>query len=75
MIMTGIYDVFPIKITDSNNPISEKKLLNGEGQISLSKKLIGFDFDRNLKTMWLEEKKRAKLLTTLHDWIRAGNHE
>jgi hypothetical protein len=24
--------------------------------------------------MWLEEEKRAKLLTTLHSWIWAGSH-
>jgi len=30
-IMTGIHDVFPADIVDSNDPISEKKLLKGEG--------------------------------------------
>jgi hypothetical protein len=74
-VMTGIYDVFPTNIIDGNNPISEKKLLKGEGQCSLSKALLGFDFDGRRKTMWLEEGKRAKLLTTLHWWIRASNHD
>ncbi len=74
-VMTGIHDVFPTNIIDGNDPISEKKLLKGKGQCSLSKALLGFDFDGQRKTMWPEEEKRAKLLTTLHGWIRAGNHD
>jgi hypothetical protein len=31
-IMAGIHNVFPADIIDKNNPISEKKLLKGEGQ-------------------------------------------
>jgi hypothetical protein len=72
-IMTGIHDVFPADIVDSNDPISEKKLLKGEGQYSLFNTLLGFDFDGKRKTMWLEEEKRAKLLTILHSWLRAGS--
>ncbi len=72
-IMTGIHDVFPADIIDSNNPISEKKLLKGEGQYSLFKTLLGFHFDGKRKTMWLEEEKRAKLLTILHSWLRVGS--
>jgi hypothetical protein len=72
-IMAGIHNVFPVDIIDRNNPISEKKLLKGEGQYALFKTLLGFDFDGQQKTMWLEEQKRAKLLTTLHSWIRAGD--
>jgi hypothetical protein len=54
-IMAGIHNVFPVDIIDGNNPISEKKLLKGEGQYSLVKTLLGFDFDGQQKTMWLEE--------------------
>ena len=68
-IMTGIHDVFPADIVDSNDPISEKKLLKGEGQYSLFKTMMGFDFDSKRKTMWFEEEKRAKLLTILHGWL------
>jgi hypothetical protein len=68
-IMTGIHNVFPADIVDSNDRISEKKLLKGEGQYSLFKTLLGFDFDGKQKTMWLEEEKRAKLLTILHSWL------
>ncbi len=74
-IMAGIHDVFPVDIIDGNDPISKKKLLKGEGQYSQFKTLLGFDFDGKQKTMWLEEQKRAKLLTTLHAWIQAGNQE
>jgi hypothetical protein len=72
-VMTGIHDVFPANIIDGNNPISEKKLLKVEGQYSLFKTLLGFDFDGKCKTLWLEEEKHAKLLTILHGWIRSGN--
>ncbi len=72
-IMTGIHDVFPADIVDGNDPISEKKLLKGEGQYSVLKTLLGFDFDGKRKTMWLEEEKRAKLLTILHSWLRASS--
>jgi hypothetical protein len=37
------------------------------------KTLLGFDFDGKQKTMWLEKEKRAKLLTILHSWLRAGS--
>ncbi len=72
-VMTGIHDVFPANIVGANDPISEKKLLKGEGQYSTSKTLLGFDFDGRQKTLWLEEEKRANLLTILHGWIRSGN--
>ena len=68
-IMTGIHDVFPTNMNNSNNPILEKKLLKGEGQYFLLKTLLGFDFDGKGKTLWLEEEKRAKLLTILHGWL------
>ena len=68
-IMTGIHDVFPEDIVDSNDPISEKKLLKGVGQYALLKTMLGFDFDGKQKTMCLEEEKQAKLLTILHSWL------
>ena len=74
-VMTGIHDVFPADLHDNNDPISEKKLLKGEGQYSMLKTLLGFDFDGNRKTLWLEEEKRAKLLTILHQWLRATSRE
>jgi hypothetical protein len=68
-VMTGIHDVFPANAVNANNPISEKKPLKGEGQYSLSKTVLGFNFDGRNKTLWLEEEKRAKLLTILHSWV------
>jgi hypothetical protein len=47
----------------------EKKLLKEEGQYSATKTLLGFDFDRNAKMIWLEDAKRKKFITTLHSWI------
>ncbi len=47
--MTGIHNVFPANITDSEELILEKNLLNGEGQYSLIKTLLGFEFDGKQK--------------------------
>jgi hypothetical protein len=71
-IMSRIHDVFPADLVNSNDPISEIKMLRGEGQYALIKTILGFDFDGQRKMLWLEEEKRAKLLTILHSWIRAG---
>jgi len=71
-IMHGIHDVFPPDEVDSNDPISERKLRQGEGIYDTRKTLLGFDFDGKGKTMWLESAKREKLLTILKGWIRTG---
>jgi hypothetical protein len=71
-VMSGIHDVFPLDSNDSNDPISEKKLLKNKGQYSMRKTLLGFKFDGAAKTMWLEAAKREKLLTVLKRWIRLG---
>jgi hypothetical protein len=72
-VMTGIHDVFPGDAMDSNDPISEKKLIKQEGRYSTLKTLLGFDFNGTAKTMWLEAAKREKLLTILKSWVRTGN--
>ena len=43
-IMTGIHDVFPKDAVDSNDSISEKKLIKQEGWYAMLKTLLGFDF-------------------------------
>jgi hypothetical protein len=53
--MTGIHDVFPGDEIDSNNPISDKKLKQLDGEYSTKKTILGFDFDGNEKNIWLEE--------------------
>ena len=70
--MTEIHDVFPADEIDSNDPISNKKLKQLDGEYSTTKSIIGFDFDGIEKTIWLEEAKRAHLLTLLHGWIRSS---
>jgi hypothetical protein len=70
--MTGIHDMFPADKIDSNDPISEKKLRQLDGEYSTTKTILGFDFNGDEKTIWLEEAKRAHLLTVLHGWIRAS---
>ena len=71
-IMTGIHDVFPADDDDSNDPISEKKLKQGDGRYATKKIILGFEFDGVNKTLWLEEAKRAHLLTVLQGWIRSS---
>jgi hypothetical protein len=71
-VMTGIHDVFPPDQDDGNDPISEKKLAKDEGRYSTQKTLLGFDFDGEAKTMWLEAAKRETLLTILKGWSRTG---
>jgi hypothetical protein len=70
--MTGIHAVFPSDDIDSNDPISEKKLKQQDGEYSTQKTILGFDFDGIEKTIWLEEAKRAHLLMVLHGWIRSS---
>jgi hypothetical protein len=71
-VMTGIHDVFQLDDSNNDDPISEIKLKKGEGTHSTRKTLLGFDFNGEKKTMWLEEAKRKKLLTILKGWIKAG---
>ncbi len=70
--MTGIHAVFPADEIDSTDPISEKKLKQLDGEYSTTKTILGFDFYGIEKTIWLEEAKRAHLLTVLHGWIRSS---
>jgi len=71
-VMTGIHDVFPADEVDSEDPISEKKLAQKEGEFDTRKTILGFDFDGEHKTMWLEDAKREILLTVLKGWIRTA---
>lgn len=72
-VMTGINDVFPADANDDNDPTSLKKLKKRDGQWELEKDILGFTFDGDGKTLWLEEPKRAVILQTMHKWIRASN--
>jgi hypothetical protein len=63
--MTGIHDVFPANDNNANDPISEKKLKQLDGEYSTTKTILGFDYDGINKTLWLKEAKRAHLLTVL----------
>ncbi len=56
-VIHGIHDVFPEDDDNSHDPISEKKLVKKEGCMSTRKTLLGFDFDGEDKTLWLEEGK------------------
>ncbi len=73
-VMTGIHDVFPANVLDTEDPISFKKIMKGEGTWALQKDILGFTFDGEVgrKTMILEQPKRDFLLLVLHKWIRAA---
>ncbi len=71
-VMTGIHDVFPPDNDDSNDPISKKKMIKEEGQYSMRKTVLRFNFDRLAKTMWLGAAKWEKLPTVLKGWVCSG---
>ena len=60
-VMTGIHDVFPENAVNSNDSISEKKLIKQEGRYATSV--------AQKNTMWLEAAKREKLLTILKSGV------
>ena len=70
--MMGIHDVFPPCDTKGQDPISEKKMEKGDSEFRTQKTLLGFDFDGDAKTIWLEESKRASLLLILKGWLRTS---
>jgi hypothetical protein len=70
--MMGIHDVFPRCTDDDNDPISVKKMKNGDARFLTRKTLLGFDFDGIEKTIWLEESKRDALLLILKGWLRSS---
>ena len=70
--MMGIHDVFPPSDIPRQDPISEKKMEKGDSQFSTQKTLLGFDFDGDEKTIWLEESKRESLLLILKGWLRTS---
>ncbi len=71
-VMHRIRNVFPEHDNNANNPIAKNKLLKDKGQMSTTKMLLGFDFNGEDKTMWLETAKHDQLLTILHSWIRTS---
>ncbi len=71
-ILHGKHNVFLLSVGNSKDPILAKKLRKGNGTYESNKCILGFDFDGVNKTIWLEEDKRAALLTILHQWIRGA---
>eukprot|EP00956_Cyclotella_meneghiniana_P032917 scaffold92087_cov69-Cyclotella_meneghiniana.AAC.6 len=65
----GVHDAFPPDKDDGNDSLSLKKLVNKEGEWALLKDMLGFDFDGDLKTMQLEEKKRVVFLLGLGERV------
>ena len=68
-MMKGVHDVFPADNVDENDPLSYKKLLKLEGMWDMTKDILGFTFDGDKNTLWLENQKREALLTTLKSWL------
>jgi hypothetical protein len=73
-LLHGIHDVFPPSNTDTTDPVSIKKLCKGDGDGKFETKrcILGFDFEGNKKTIWLEAEKRVALLMILHRWIQGA---
>ena len=71
-IVNGIHDVFPANKDDDDDPVSFKKIKKGDGTWRLRKDILGFTFDGDEKTVWLEATKRDALLTILHQCLRAS---
>ena len=71
-IMHGMRNIFPPDAEDSNDQILEKKLKKGKGTYETRKTLLGFNFDSEAKTMWLESAKCQTLPTILRGWICKG---
>ena len=53
-MMKGVHYVFPEDDVDENEPFSYKKLLKLEGVWAMTKDILGFTFDGENKTVWLE---------------------
>ena len=70
-----MHDVFPADNIDANDPLSKKKLKKQEGQWAMEKDCLGFTFDGDAKTCWLEQPKREALLTTMKGWIKGAKRE
>jgi hypothetical protein len=70
-MMYAIHDVFPQEEDPSEDPISFKKLLQGEGSWDVIKDILGFVFNGDDKTVWLSEGKRDALITTMKGWLRS----
>jgi hypothetical protein len=61
-VMCGIHDVFPRNSNEEDDPISLKKLLQGDGAWDTMKDLLGFVTDG----------KRDALIATLTTWLRSS---
>ncbi|KAL7458421.1 hypothetical protein ACHAWC_009998 [Mediolabrus comicus] len=71
-MMEAIHDVFPPNEKDEEDPIALKKLKKGDGTWMLEKDILGFMFNGDEKTLWLEEEKRLALLAILKGWLRTA---
>jgi hypothetical protein len=70
--MTRIHDVFLAGDNNFNDPISEKKLKQLDGEYATTKTILGFEFDGLAKTLLLKDAKRAHLFTILDGWLHSS---
>lgn len=71
--MSGIHDVFPAAPMPKDDPISDRKLVKGDGAWANVKDILGMTFDGTNKTIWLSEQKRDALLSALKIWNRKAS--
>ena len=70
-VMCGVHDIFPPQPTADDDPLSFKKLIQGDGAWDVMKEILGFVFSGVDKTMWLAEGKRDAILVTIKTWLRS----
>jgi hypothetical protein len=70
-VMCAVHEVFPPDADPAEDPISLKKLLQGEGSWDVVKDILGFVFNGDDKTVWLSDGKRDALITTIKEWLRS----
>ena len=68
--MTGFHDVFPGNNYSEEDLLSLKEMKKLEPMWVLVKDILGFAFDRMIKTILLDKDKHDYLLTDLQRWIR-----
>ena len=66
------HDVLPADVNNAEDPILAKNLQKGDATFDTTKCILGVNFDGVEKNMWLEDEKRAMLLTVLHQWLRGA---
>ncbi|KAL7467704.1 hypothetical protein ACHAXS_007940 [Conticribra weissflogii] len=72
-VLSAIHSVFPEDAMDDNDPISLKKLKQGDGKWDHIKTILGFQFDGEQYTVCVEPTKLAQLIASIHTWLSSNS--